>query len=138
MPAVEHINSQLLQCSSGASGGAAFLTPLKTYTILDKTTNLKELDKKGGVYGFVCLKTKKQYIGFSSNMYRRYKEHIKGVSSNIRLQRSIAKYGLNNFIFVIYYFHDDPSVILTDLEKNLFKVFLLKIYLIIKRMLIPC
>lgn len=56
-------------------------------------------------------------------MYRRFKEHIKGVSSNNRLQRSIAKYGLNNFIFVIYYFHDDPAVILTDIETKIIQSF---------------
>lgn len=117
MLAEEHINSQLLQCSP------AFLTPLKTYQNLDKTTNLKDLDKKGGVYGFVCLKTKKQYIGSSSNMYKRFKEHIKGVSSNNRLQRSIAKYGLSNFIFVRYFFHEDPAVILTDIETKIIQSF---------------
>jgi group I intron endonuclease len=50
-------------------------------------------------------------------------DHIKGVSSNIRLQRSIFKYGLDNFNFVIYYYHTDPAVKLTDIETEVIKSF---------------
>jgi group I intron endonuclease len=50
-------------------------------------------------------------------------DHLKGVSSNIRLQRSIAKSGITNFIFIIYYFHKDPLVILTDVETEIIKSF---------------
>jgi hypothetical protein len=42
--------------------------------------------------------------------------HIKGRESNLRLQRSIKKYGLKSFKIVIYYFHTDPAVLLTDIE----------------------
>jgi hypothetical protein len=65
----------------------------------------------------------------SFNLY----ERLNGVISNIRLQRSIAKSGITNFIFIIYYFHKDPLVILTDVET--LRVFLLKICTILKKKL---
>lgn len=98
-------------------------TPLKTYKDLDKKTSLKELNKKGGVYGFINLQTNQQYIGSSENINKRFRQHIKGSKSNERLKRSIAKYGLNNFIFVIYYYHDDPAVTLTEIETTIIKSF---------------
>ena len=57
--------------------------------------------KVGGVYGVLNIKDGKQYIGSSANLYERLTDHIKGVSSNLRLQRSIAKNGISNFRFVI-------------------------------------
>ncbi len=94
--------------------------PLKTYKNLSqfpKIENLrKDLYKKGGVYALVHLPDGKQYLGSSLNLYERLSDHLKGVSSNIRLQRTITKSGIDNFIFVIYYFHTDPKVILTDVE----------------------
>jgi hypothetical protein len=50
-------------------------------------------------------------------------DHLKGRDSNSRLQRSINKYGISNFEFVIYYFDIDPSVILTDIETVFIKSF---------------
>lgn len=50
-------------------------------------------------------------------------DHLKGSDSNSRLQRSINKYGISNFEFVIYYFDLDPSVILTDIETVFIKSF---------------
>jgi group I intron endonuclease len=77
----------------------------------------------GGVYGFFNIIDGKQYIGSSLNLYERMTDHIKGVSSNIRLQRSIYKYGLENFHFVIYYYHKDLAVTLTDVETEVIKSF---------------
>jgi len=57
------------------------------------------------------------------NLYERLTDHIKGVSSNVRLQRSIVKHGLNNFNIVIYYYHIDPAVLLTDIETEVIKSF---------------
>jgi hypothetical protein len=83
-----------------------------------------ELRKKGGVYGFILTSdllsdpdnTKSeieeenhlsdkihQYIGSSSDLYSRFLDHLNGRESNIRLQRSISKYGINKFVFGIYY-----------------------------------
>jgi group I intron endonuclease len=83
----------------------------------------KDLNKVSGVYGFINLKDGKQYIGSSSNLYDRFTDHIKGVSTNIRLKRSIAKYSLDCFNFVIYYFHKDPAVLLTNIETEVIRSF---------------
>jgi group I intron endonuclease len=94
------------------------IVPLKIYKNLSKAKIFKEdLTKVGGVYGILHISDGKQYIGSSLDLYSRLCDHLKGVSSNIRLQRSIAKYGLNNFIIVIYYLHKDPNIILTDKQK---------------------
>jgi hypothetical protein len=50
-------------------------------------------------------------------------DHLKGRDSNSRLQRNINKYGISNFEFVIYYWHTDPYVNLTDIETVVFKSF---------------
>jgi len=96
------------------------IKPLKTYNDLSDTKLLKkDLSKLGGVYGLIHVKSSKQYIGSSLNLYSRLMDHIKGRESNIRLQRSIKKYGLKSFNIVIYYFHKDPAVLyisLTDIE----------------------
>jgi len=98
--------------------------PLKIYKDLSKSEKLKkELLKVGGVYSIFHLKDSKQYIGSSFNLYERLNDHLKGVNSNIRLQRSIAKSGITNFIFIIYYFHKDPLIILTDVETEIIKSF---------------
>jgi len=100
------------------------LLPLKPYYNLSSFENYKsELTNIRGVYGFFNLKDGKQYIGSSTNLYERMTDHIKGISSNIRLQRSISKYGLENFHFIIYYYHTDPVVILTDIETEVIKSF---------------
>jgi group I intron endonuclease len=50
-------------------------------------------------------------------------DHIKGKDSNLRLQRSIKKYGLKSFNIVIYYFHKNPAVLLTDIETSVISAF---------------
>jgi group I intron endonuclease len=60
----------------------------------------------GGVYGFINVSdvnSTKQYIGSSKDLYQRFLDHYKGRDTNIRLKRSIEKYGITNFHFVIYY-----------------------------------
>ena len=66
--------------------------PLKTYKDFHNTNLLKkDLNKLGGVYGLIHVKSSKQYIGSSLNLYYRIMNHIKGRDSNLRLQRSIKK-----------------------------------------------
>jgi group I intron endonuclease len=65
----------------------------------------------------------KQYIGSSKDLYQRLMDHIKGRDSNIRLQRSLSKYGIDTFNFAIYYWHLDHSVVLTDIETECIKSF---------------
>jgi len=100
------------------------IKPLKTYSDLSDTDLLKrDLRKLGGVYGLIHVKSSKQYIGSSLNLYSRLMNHIKGKNSNLRLQRSIQKYGLKNFHAVIYYLHRDPAVLLTDIETMVISAF---------------
>jgi len=65
----------------------------------------------------------KQYIGSSLNLFERLSDHVNGRDSNSRLQRSILKYGIDKFVFVIYYWHEDSAVILTDIETEVIKSF---------------
>jgi len=100
------------------------IKPLKTYSDLSNTNLLKkDLSKLGGVYGLIHIKSSKQYIGSSSNLYTRIMNHIKGRYSNLRLQRSIKKYELKNFNLIIYYFHTDPTVLLTEIETIVISAF---------------
>jgi GIY-YIG catalytic domain len=79
--------------------------PIKIYEDLSSIKNYKfELFKKGGVYGIINISPgNKQFIGSSVNLFKRLSDHMGGFNSNKRLQRSMSKYGINNFIFVIYY-----------------------------------
>lgn len=72
-----------------------------TLNILEGYFQIRKL-KKERVYSIFQLKDGKQYIGSSFNLYERLNDYLKGVSSNIRLQRSIAKSGITNFIFIFF------------------------------------
>jgi group I intron endonuclease len=97
---------------------------LKTYKDLSNTNLLKkDLSKLGGVYGLKHVKSSKQYIGSSKNLYSRLMDHIKGRNSNLRLQKSIKKYRLKSFKIVIYYFHTNPDVLLKDIETTVISAF---------------
>jgi group I intron endonuclease len=103
------------------------ILPIKIYSDLSQHEEFKtELYRMGGVYGFVNMsdkKVRKKYIGSSKDLYQRFLDHFKGRDSNIRLQRSIAKYGIENFNFVIYYWDKDPNIKLTDIETEVIKSF---------------
>ena len=103
------------------------IIPIKIYDDLKNPNNFRsDLHKVGGVYGIVNISNPnkiKQYIGSSKDLYHRLMDHLKGRVSNSRLQRSIAKYGIQNFKIYIYYFHLDASVILTDIETEVIKSF---------------
>lgn len=105
------------------------LVPLKIYPNLTKIksgdNHRKELYPKGGVYSFIFESTESktmQYIGSSLNLYERMQDHLRGRDSPAK--RSINKHGIDKFTFVIYYWHDDPLVILTDIETEVIKSFL--------------
>jgi group I intron endonuclease len=62
----------------------------------------KELNKKSGIYGFLCKSNNNLYLGSSIDLSCRFNEHIKGSRSNILLQRAINKYKIQDFIFLIF------------------------------------
>jgi hypothetical protein len=98
--------------------------PINLYKDLSRPEEFKvELNKVGGVYEFIHLPDNKQYIGSSSNIYKRLNNHLKGISFNIRLQRATSNSGLNNLNFVVYYFHNNPNILLTDVETEVIKSF---------------
>lgn len=101
--------------------------PLKFYNDLSSIDKYKfDLYKKGGVYGIINISgnsKQNQYIGSSLNLWNRLRDHVRGRRSNSQLQRNISKYGINNFIFVIYYWHKDITVTLTDIETNVINSF---------------
>ena len=103
------------------------ILPIKIYDNLTNYENFRsDLHRVGGVYGIVNIsnsKKIKQYIGSSKDLYQRLMDHLRGQDSNSRLQRSISKYGIENFKIYIYYFHLDPLVILTDIETEVIKSF---------------
>ena len=52
------------------------IKPLKSYSDLsDKEILKKDLSKLGGVYGLIHVKSSKQYIGSSLNLYDRLMDH---------------------------------------------------------------
>lgn len=77
--------------------------------------------KLAGIYRILNTVTDKCYIGSSINFGRRFKEHVKkltkGNHSSIKLQRSVFKYGIENFIFEIVEIVSDLSTLIA-VEQN--------------------
>lgn len=66
------------------------------------STSIKENPYAGVIYRFTNKVNNKVYIGSSSNIERRYRDHINGTKScSKRLFRAIQKYGKENFTFEI-------------------------------------
>lgn len=91
------------------------ITPLKRYDDLSNPQTIKsiELDnKRSGIYGILNTKTGQIYVGSSVNIYLRLKEHLSGDKkrTNIKLSNSIAKYGLQNFSYIIFEYCDNSSL----------------------------
>jgi group I intron endonuclease len=62
------------------------------------------LNSIAGTYICINLINGKSYVGSASIncMYRRYSGHLlKGIGGNILLKRSVLKYGLENFAFIV-------------------------------------
>ena len=71
------------------------IKPIKEFTDLTDIGKLRPLLTEvlhvTGVYGIVNQINGKQYIGSSTNLYRRLLDHLKGRSSNRALQAAIVK-----------------------------------------------
>ena len=78
-----------------------------------------------GIYCIINIYNNKIYIGQSSNILKRKKEHFitlkNGYHKNIHLQRAYNKYGKNNFIFKVLMYCDNDEL---DMYENFFiKIF---------------
>ena len=92
------------------------------------TSYRKLLKDKGGIYSFINTENGKQYIGSAKDFYLRLNEHLGNKKSNVALQKSFVKYGLDKFNSYIYeYFTYESKIIsskaLTDLETSYIKKF---------------
>jgi len=97
------------------------IKPEKIYNNIENKVTIEKIKKelKGlkGIYGFFCKANQKIYIGSSENLVSRFKEHIKGKKSNIRLQKSIKLYGLSNFYYIVFEsYMINQEISLIDLE----------------------
>lgn len=94
--------------------------PIKSYSNIhtkEVISNIRsDLSKKSGIYGVLNTVDGKCYIGSGVDLYRRFSDHLKGRSSNIRLQRAIKKHGIKNFSFVVYAFVKYSTPGITDME----------------------
>jgi hypothetical protein len=81
-----------------------------------------KLKGKGGIYSILNTVNNKQYIGSAKDFFIRLNEHVNYKNnSNVALQSSIQKYGLDKFKFCIFeYFSYGSKIIshksLTDLD----------------------
>lgn len=75
------------------------------YLLSDLTTiiKLKQKNKRrGGVYGFLNIQSKKVYTGSSRNITKRFKEHYRDNKTNIHLYDSVRKHSWSPFCFIIF------------------------------------
>jgi hypothetical protein len=82
-------------------------------------------EKLIGIYCIKCILTKKVYIGSSSNIYMRFRDHKSKLNNNKHangyLQNSWNKYGENNFKFSIIELCDKNNLLFKEnfyIEKN--------------------
>jgi group I intron endonuclease len=98
------------------------IKPIQIFTKLNIEANLKacrdQLKEKSGIYGIINLHENKMYIGKSTNIFERFKQHIKK-SSNTPLRNAINNYGLHNFAFVVFVFVESHSVNFNEELSNL-------------------
>lgn len=127
-----HFSYSSLQQKENNLSYSSLPSPIKVFVNLEDNNLVlsyrKELKGKAGIYSIVNTVNNKQYIGSAKDLYLRLIEHISNKKSNIALQNSILKYGLNKFNFYIYeYFTYHSKVIsnkaLTDLETSYIKLY---------------
>lgn len=82
--------------------------------MLTANCDVNELSKVSGIYYIINLITKKKYIGSSTNLYRRWRDHSIN-SSNFELKKDINLHGIENFIFKVIDIYD--NILLADLLK---------------------
>ncbi len=79
-----------------------------------------ELLKKPGVYMITNLITGRQYIGYSTNIYRRIRTHAKAVGRPEELRQLIETNGTDKFkVEILYYSFDRDEDHLAEVETSL-------------------
>ena len=89
---------------------------------LHKGRKAAQLALKGlsGIYAIVHVPSGRVYIGSSINLARRLAEHLGYGNTNRRLNYSLAKHGLEDFIFcVVELYSVDPEVSKETNQANL-------------------
>lgn len=77
-----------------------------------------ELKNKSDIYGIFNKDTSQIYVGSAQDLVKRFKEHLKSDKTNVRLERSINKYGLSVFSFIVFEFYSNGKTVLHPLAKN--------------------
>ena len=89
---------------------------------LHKGRKAAKLALKGlsGIYAIIHIPSGRVYIGSSINLARRLAEHLGYGNTNGRLKNSLAKHGLEDFLFcVVELYSVDPEVSKESNQANL-------------------
>jgi group I intron endonuclease len=94
--------------------------PVKEYFNLNNKNQISKIRSdflnKSGIYGFINNINGKRYIGSGVDLYRRFSDHLRGRSTNIRLQRAIKAHGIDKFSFLVYAFAEYTMPTITNME----------------------
>jgi group I intron endonuclease len=76
------------------------------------------LKNRSGIYGWYCLAANKIYIGSAQDLSVRAFSHLTNSSrSNLKLQNAIKKYGLEQFVFIVFSYSNASFIVTSkDLE----------------------
>lgn len=77
--------------------------------MLTTNCNIEEFKKVSGIYYIINLITHRKYIGSSTNLYSRWRDHSYK-TSNKELQRDIIRFGISNFMFKIVDWYEMISI----------------------------
>lgn len=106
--------SSLLPVSTNEPKPEKLYSNIHTKVVISQIRS--DLYKKSGIYAFINTVNRNRYIGSGVNLYRRFLDHLKGRSSNLRLQKAFKRHGINKFDFVVYAFAKYSVPLITDME----------------------
>lgn len=75
------------------------------------------LKKVSGIYLITFKRTCQKYVGYSGDIYRRFKDHYNSPERTSRIDRAILKYGIENFSLTILEETEDDEHIMGEREK---------------------
>lgn len=115
---VRYLSNLVLPFKSGLPF-QEFLQPIKIFKDLSLPNNYVLIHSfcsgHSGIYGFFNHDTNHIYIGSAVDLYVRFSGHLFYNKTNLRLKRSILKYGLSSFSFIIFDFFPNFSRSYVDL-----------------------